>query len=156
MSVMAAGCQKEALAARSKNCTRPSGDLPCMTGLTMPSVSRMVFLLAYGSPVFSATGSPSISARSRRVFPPPFFRIATSPCPPTFVRMSRSEESLERRSAINRAVSSSCVDNSGFACKCLYRSSYGARSGRYLSKSAVSEERSISQYMSGPERREVD
>jgi hypothetical protein len=113
----------------------------------MPSEPFMVFVLAYGSPVFSASGSASISARSRTVLPGPFFRIAISPCPPMFLRMSRSDESFCRCSAINWAVSFSCVESSGFAWRCRYRSSYGAKFGRCLSRIAVSDDVSMMMFV---------
>lgn len=125
-------------------------DSPCITGFTMPSEPFMVFLLAYGSPVFSASGSASISARSRTVLPGPFFRMAISPCPPMFLRMSRSGESFCRCSAINWAVSFSCVESSGFAWRCRYRSSYGARFGRCLSRTAVSDDVSMTNFVRSP------
>ena len=56
----------------------------CMTGTTLPASSFAVAWLAYGSPVFSATGRASMSARRRSVGPLPFFITATTPKPPTW------------------------------------------------------------------------
>ena len=55
----------------------------CITGTSTPASSFATTRLAYGSPVFSSTGSASMSARISTVGPLPFFITATTPKPPT-------------------------------------------------------------------------
>jgi hypothetical protein len=55
----------------------------CITGVSFPSASVAVTVLAYGRPVSSLTGSASMSARSITVGPSPFFSSPTTPVPPT-------------------------------------------------------------------------
>jgi len=51
-----------------------------MTGTVLSWGLTPVAVLAYGSPVFSSTGSASSSVRSRTVGPLPLRRTPTTPC----------------------------------------------------------------------------
>ncbi len=70
-------------AAPSRQVTCMSWPQACITGTSAPRefVARPV--LAYGKPVCSSTGSPSMSARSSTVGPAPFESTPTTPVPPT-------------------------------------------------------------------------
>ena len=87
----------------------------CMTGTSWPArfVTRTV--LAYGRPVSSCTGSPSMSPRTSTVGPAPFFSTATTPYPPN---LSVTSAPVVRNStAILAAVFSSISESSGWAWK---------------------------------------
>ncbi len=78
------------------------------------------FREAKGSPVCSSRGRASMSARRRRVFPPPVPRIrAVTPVSATFSRTSRPRS--RRNAAILPAVRSSPKPGSGWAWNSLLR-----------------------------------
>ena len=89
----------------------PSWPQACITGDSTPMFICLT-CDAKGSPVTSATGSASMSARSATTLPgrPPWSR-PTTPWPPTPVRTSMP--SLRRCSATSAAVRSSWPDSSG-------------------------------------------
>ncbi len=60
----------------------------CITWTVSPASFFAVTWLAYARPVFSSTGSASMSARTRTVGPAPFFMTATTPVFPTPVATS--------------------------------------------------------------------
>ncbi len=51
----------------------------CITDTSCPAAFFIRTVLAYGSPVFSSTGSASISVRTSSVGPAPFFNSPTMP-----------------------------------------------------------------------------
>ena len=70
-------------AAPSRQVTCMSWPQACMTGTSAPRASCACPVLAYGRPVCSSTGSPSMSARSSTVGPSPLASTPTTPVPPT-------------------------------------------------------------------------
>lgn len=86
-----------------------------MSGTHAASASWVVAVLAYGRPVASATGSPSMSARSTTAGPSPLRSTPTTPVPPTPVRTSNP--AARSRSAATPAVRSSWKDSSGWRCR---------------------------------------
>ena len=93
----------------------------CITGVSFPSASVAVTVLAYDNPVASLTGNASMSARSITVAPSPFFSRPTTPVPPTPSVTSKS--AAFSRSAASRAVRFSCSDSSGWLWMSLYSAS---------------------------------
>ncbi len=55
----------------------------CATGTISPASLVVFTVLANGKPVFSSIGNASSSVRNITIGPAPFFRIATTPVPPT-------------------------------------------------------------------------
>ena len=83
----------------------------CITGVSPPSGSLAVTVLAYAKPVASLMGKASISARSITVGPLPLFSTPTTPVPPT--PSDTSNPAPLSRAATTPAVRRSCVDSSG-------------------------------------------
>jgi hypothetical protein len=92
-----------------------------MTGTLAPAALFATTRLAYGRPVFSSTGSASISVRSITVGPGPLRITATTPVFPTPV--VTSYPSARRRSASFADVCCSWNDSSGLRCKSRYSAS---------------------------------
>src|SRR5947209_987616 len=92
----------------------------CITPTSNPWSFLVRTFEAYGSPVFSSTGSASSSVRSSTTGPLPFFNTPTMPILPTC--SVTSYPTARSLAASVAAVRSSCHDNSGCACRSKYSS----------------------------------
>ena len=125
----------QAFLSAASNALAPASQVTCMswpqaciTGVSFPSASVAVTVLAYGRPVSSLTGSASMSARSITVGPSPFFSSPTTPVPPT--PSVTSNPAAFSRSAAKPAVRFSCSDSSGWLWMSLYSASRSSSPSR--------------------------
>jgi hypothetical protein len=87
--------------------------IPIVMCESWPQACMTPLPLAYGRPVSSFTGRPSMSTRASTVGPGPFRRIARTPVPPT---PSVTSQPAERASRAKRAaVFSSLKESSALA-----------------------------------------